>query len=196
LSPLNSTFNILLHIVHTHLYKLEVHLFFIIPNDVELRRDILDEAHKTRYTVHPGSTKMYQDLKKNFWWHGMKRDIAEYVAQCHVCQQVKVEYQRPAEPLQPVIVPEWKWDQVAMDFGVGLPKAPGGQDSIWVVIDRLTKNAHFIPFHITDIVPKLAEMYIRDIIRLHGVPVSIVSDRDSRFTSRFGNAYKMHWELS
>jgi hypothetical protein len=128
----------------------------VIPNDAELRRDILDEAHKTRYTIHPGSTKMYQDLKKKFWWQGMKRDVAEYVAQCHVCQQVKAEHQRPAGPLQPLSIPEWKWDQIAMDFVVGLPKAPGGQDSIWVVIDRLTKSAHFIPFHITDPVPKLA----------------------------------------
>jgi hypothetical protein len=157
----------------------------VIPNDMELRRDILHEAHKTRYTVHPGSTKMYQDLKKKFRWHGMKRDVAEYGAQCHVCQQVKVEHQRPAGPLQPLSIPEWKWDQIAMDFVVGLPKAPSGQDSIWVVIDRLTKSAHFIAFHITDSVPKLAEMYIRDIVKLHGVPASIVSDRDSRFTSRF-----------
>jgi hypothetical protein len=157
----------------------------VIPNDAKLRRDILDEAHKTRYTIHPGSTKMYQDLKKKFWWQGMKRDVAEYVAQCHVCQQVKAEHQRPAGPLQPLSILEWKWDQIAIDFVVGLPKAPGRQDSIWVVIDRLTKSAHFIPFHITDPVPKLAEIYIRDIVRLHGVPVSIVSDRDSRFTSRF-----------
>jgi len=157
----------------------------VIPNDAELRREILDEAHKSRYTIHPGSTKMYQDLKKKFWWHGMKRDVAEYVAQCHVCQQVKAEHQRPAGTLQPLNIPEWKWDQIAMDFVVGLPKAPGGQDSIWVVIDRLTKSVHFIQFHITDSMPKLAEMYIRDIVRLHGVPASIVSDRDSRFTSRF-----------
>jgi hypothetical protein len=156
----------------------------VIPNDV-LRRDILDEAHKTRYTVHPRSTKMYQDLKKKFLWQGMKQDIAEYVAQCHVCQQVKAEHQRLAGPLQPLSIPEWKWDQIAMDFVVGLPKALGGEDSIWVVIDRLTKSAHFIPFHITDSMPKLAEIYIRDIVRLHGVPVSIVSNRDSRFTSRF-----------
>jgi len=107
----------------------------------------------------------------------MKRDVAEYVAQC--------EHQRPARTLQPLNIPEWKWHQIAMDIVVGLPKAPGGQDSIWVVIDILTKSAHFIPFHITDSVPKLAEMYIRDIVRLHGVPASIVSDRDSRFTSRF-----------
>jgi hypothetical protein len=98
---------------------------------------------------------------------------------------VKAEHQRPMGLLQPLNIPEWKWDHTAMDFVVGLPKAPGGQDSIWVVIDRLTKNSHFIPFHITDSVPKLAEMYIRDIVRLHEVPTSIVSDRDSRFTSRF-----------
>jgi len=128
---------------------------------------------------------MYQDLKKKFWWQGMKQDVAEYVAQCHVCQQVKAEHQRPAGLLQPLSIPEWKWDQIAMDFVVGLPKPPGGQDSIWAVIYQLTKSAHFIPFHITDPVPKLAEIYIRDIVRLHGVPVSIVSDRDSRFTSRF-----------
>jgi hypothetical protein len=71
-----------------------------------------------------------------------------------------------------------------MDFVVGLPRASGGQDSIWVVIDRLTKSAHFLPFHMTDPVPKLAEIYVRDIVRLHGVPVSIVSDRDARFTLR------------
>jgi len=115
----------------------------------------------------------------------MKRDDAEYVAQCHICQQVKAKLQRPAGTLQPLNVPEWKWDQIAMGFVVGLPKAPGGQDSIWVVIDKLTKSAHFLPFHITNLVPKLAEMYVRDIIRLHGVPVSVVSDRDTRFTSRF-----------
>jgi hypothetical protein len=83
----------------------------VIPNDAELRRDILNEAYKTRYTIHPGSTKMYQDLKKGFWWQGMKRDIAEYVAQCPTCQQGKAEHQRPAGPLQPLNVPEWKWDQ-------------------------------------------------------------------------------------
>jgi hypothetical protein len=64
----------------------------VIPKDAEIRRDILDEAHKSRYTVHPGNTKMYQDLKRKFWWHGMKRDVAEYVAQCHICQQVKAEH--------------------------------------------------------------------------------------------------------
>jgi len=117
----------------------------VVPNDMELRRDILDEGHKSRYTIHPGSTKMYQDLKKKFWWHGMNRDVTEYVAQCHVCQQVKAEHQRPAGLFQLFSIPEWKWDQIAMDFVVGLPKAPDAQDSIWVVINRLTKSVHFIP---------------------------------------------------
>jgi hypothetical protein len=78
----------------------------VIPNDTELRRDILDEAHKTKYTIHSGNTKMYQNRKKKFWWRGMKCDIAEYVAQCHVCQQVKAEHQRRLRPLQPFSVPE------------------------------------------------------------------------------------------
>jgi hypothetical protein len=157
----------------------------VIPNDAELRRDILNEAHKTRYTEHPGSTKMYQDLRKGFWWQGMKHDIAEYVAQCPTCQQVKAEHQRPANPLQPLNVPEWKWDQIAMDFVVGLPKTLNRHDAILVVIDRLTKNAHFTPIKVADPVPKLVELYIREIARLHGIPASIVSDRDARFTSRF-----------
>jgi len=157
----------------------------VVPSNAELRRDILDEAHQTRYTVHPGNNKMYQDLKKRFWWRGMKKDIAEYVAQCHSCQLVKVEHQRPAGLLKPLAVPMWKWDQISMDFVVGLPKVPSGQDAIWVIVDRLTKSAHFLPIKITDSMEKLADLYVREIVRLHGVLVSIVSDRDPRFTSRF-----------
>jgi hypothetical protein len=157
----------------------------VIPNDTELRRDILDEAHQTRYTVHPGNNKMYQDLKNKFWWCGMKRDIAEYVAQCPSCQLVKAEHKKPAGQLQLLDVPMWKWDQIAMDFVVGLPKAPSGQDAIWVIIDRLTKSAHFLPIKFTNKLDKLAELYVREIVKLHGVPVSIVSDRDPWFTSRF-----------
>jgi hypothetical protein len=161
------------------------HSRVVLPKDDKLRKEILDEAHKTQYTVHPGSTKMYQDLKKIYWWSGMKRDIAEYVARCSTCQQVKAEHQRPAGPLQPLSIPEWKWDQIGMDFVVGLPRAPSGQDAIWVIVDRLTKSAHFIPYKINDSMQKMAELYIREIVRLHGVPNSIVSDRDPRFTSKF-----------
>jgi hypothetical protein len=105
---------------------------------------------------------------------------------------VKVEHQRLVGPLLPLNIPKWKWDQIAMDFVVDLPKAPGGQDFNWVVIGRLTKSAHSIPFHITDSVPKLAEMYIRDIVRLHGVPVSTAEILI--LLQDFGDAYKTHWE--
>jgi hypothetical protein len=127
----------------------------VVPKDAKLMREILDEAHKTQYTVHPGSTKMYQDLKKNYWWAGMKRDVAEYVSQCLSCQQVKAEHQRPAGLLQPLSIPEWKWDQIAMDFVIGLPRATSGQDAIWVIVDRLTKSAHFVPYKTTDSMQKM-----------------------------------------
>jgi len=116
---------------------------------------------------------MYQDLKNKFWWCGMKMDIAKYVAQCPSCQLVKAKHQRLAGELQPLEVPMWKWDQIAMDFVVGLPKAPSGQDAIWVIIDRLPKSAHFLPIKVTDRLDKLAELYVREIVKLHGVPVSM-----------------------
>ncbi|KAK1681340.1 hypothetical protein QYE76_042188 [Lolium multiflorum] len=156
-----------------------------VPSDSELKQVILKEAHDTLYSIHPGGTKMYQDLKEQFWWHGMKREIGSYIAKCDICQRVKAEHQRPAGLLQPLQIPEWKWDSVGMDFITGLPKSSRGNDSIWVVIDRLTKVAHFIPVKTTYQGPKLAELYISRIVALHGTPKSIVSDRGSQFTSRF-----------
>nr|KYP39786.1 Transposon Ty3-I Gag-Pol polyprotein [Cajanus cajan] len=130
-------------------------------------------------------TKMYQDLKKMFWWNGMKREIAEYVASCIVCQKAKVEHQKPGGLLQMMEVPEWKWDSITMDFVVGLPRSAKNCDSIWVIVDRLTKCAHFLPMNIKWSLEKLTQLYIKEIVRLHGVPSSIISDRDPRFTSRF-----------
>ncbi|KAK1683799.1 hypothetical protein QYE76_044647 [Lolium multiflorum] len=149
--------------------------------DSELKQVILKEAHDTLYSIHPGGTKMYQDLKEQFWWHGMKREIGSYIAKCDICQRVKAEHQRPAGLLQPLQIPEWKWDSVGMDFITGLPKSSKGNDSIWVVVDRLTKVAHFIPVKTTYQGPKLAELYISRIVSLHGTPKSIVSDRGSQF---------------
>ena len=102
-----------------------------------------------------------------------------------VCQKSKVEHQKPAGLMTPLDVPEWKWDSISMDFVTSLPNTPRGNDAIWVMVDRLTKSAHFIPVNITFPVAQLAEIYIRGIVKLHGVPSSIVSDRDPRFTSRF-----------
>ncbi|WVZ81363.1 hypothetical protein U9M48_028749 [Paspalum notatum var. saurae] len=115
-----------------------------VPNIKSIRDLILKEAHETAYSIHPGSEKMYQDLKQKFWWYGMKREVVEYVALCDVCQRVKAEHQKPAGLLQPLKIPEWKWEEIGMDFIVGLPRTQSGFDSIWVVVDRLTKVAHFI----------------------------------------------------
>ncbi|KAL5579187.1 hypothetical protein UlMin_011629 [Ulmus minor] len=102
-----------------------------IPDDAELKEQLLSEAHATPYSVHPGATKMYQDMKKRFWWSGMKKEVAEYVAKCLICQKVKAEHQRPGGELQPLDIPEWKWDQITMDFVVGLPRTAKGHDAIW-----------------------------------------------------------------
>jgi hypothetical protein len=156
-----------------------------VPSTREIKDLILAEAHSTPYTIHPGGTKMYQDIKKVFWWPNMKREIAEYVARCLTCQKVKAEHQRPAGTLKPLEIPEWKWEGIAMDFVVGLPRTTSGYDAIWVIVDRLTKSAHFLPIKVKYAPEKLAEIYLQEIVRLHGVPKSIVSDRDPRFTSRF-----------
>ncbi|KAG8501385.1 hypothetical protein CXB51_003461 [Gossypium anomalum] len=156
-----------------------------VPRNSELISVILSEAHSSRMSVHPGSTKMYNDLKRQFWWPGMKRDISDFVSKCLICQQVKAKHQVPSGLLQPIMIPEWKWDRVTMDFVSGLPLSSSKKDAIWVVIDRLTKSAHFIPVRTDYSLDKLAELYVSQIVRLHGVPISIVSDRDPRFTSRF-----------
>ena len=149
------------------------------------RQEVLREFHHSRLAVHPGGTKMYHDLSRQFWWRGMKHDVAQFVSRCLTCQQVKAEHQRPAGMLQPLPVAEWKWEYVTMDFVTGLPKSSKGHDAIWVVVDRLTKTAHFLPIRVSDSVKALSHLYVREIVRLHGVPVSIVSDRDPRFTARF-----------
>ncbi|KAG8485890.1 hypothetical protein CXB51_019244 [Gossypium anomalum] len=156
-----------------------------VPRNSELIPMILGEAHSSRMSVHRGSTKMYNDLKRQFWWPGMKRDISDYVSKCLICQQVKAEHQVPSGLLQPIQIPEWKWDRITMDFVSGLPVTQSKKDSIWVIVDRLTKSAHFIPVRMDFSLDKLAELYVSQIVRLHGVPNSIVSDRDPRFTSRF-----------
>jgi hypothetical protein len=84
------------------------------------------EAHELAYSIHPGSEKMYQDMKKKFWWYGMKREITEHVAICDSCQRVKAEHQKPAGLLQPLRIPQWKWDEIGMNFIVGLPRTQAG----------------------------------------------------------------------
>jgi transposase InsO family protein len=156
-----------------------------VPKQGHYRQTILDEAHNSAYSIHPGATKMYLDLKEKYWWNGMKGDIAKFVAYCDVCRRIKAEHQKPSGLLQPLPIPVWKWDEVGMDFIIGLPRTKSGNDSVWVVVDRLTKVAHFIPVRTTYGGDKLAKLYIDRIVKLHGVPKRIVSDRGTQFTSRF-----------
>lgn len=156
-----------------------------VPNVATLKREILEEAHSSAYAMHPGSTKMYRDLREHYWWFGMKREIARFVSRCLVCQQVKTERQRPAGLLQPLPIPEWKWEHITMDFVSGLPRTQKGSDCIWVIVDRLTKSSHFLPMKASFNLERLAQLYVDEIVRLHSASVSIVSDRDPRFTSKF-----------
>ncbi|KAL0534153.1 hypothetical protein IC582_028437 [Cucumis melo] len=156
-----------------------------VPEDTAVKTELLTEAHSSPFTMHPGSTKMYQDLRSVYWWRGMKREVADFVSRCLVCQQVKAPRQHPVGLLQPLSVPGWKWESVSMDFITGLPKTLKGYTVIWVVVDRLTKSAHFVPGKSTYTASKWGQLYMTEIVRLHGVPVSIISDRDARFTSKF-----------
>ncbi|PKA67250.1 hypothetical protein AXF42_Ash004742 [Apostasia shenzhenica] len=156
-----------------------------VPKISELRQAILREAHSSKYIIHPGETKMYHDLKQVVWWPALKKDVVEVIKKCVPCQQVKSEHQQPGGLLQPLLIPTWKWEEVAMDFVVGLPRSQRGNDAIWVVVDRLTKSVHLLPMKITDFIDKLAKIYVDQIVRLHGVPTAIISDRVPKFTSHF-----------
>jgi hypothetical protein len=156
-----------------------------LPNLKPIKELILREAHDSAYSIHPGSTKIHKDLKTRYWWYGMKQDVTEYVALCDICQRVKAEHQRPARLLQPLKIPQWKWEEIEMDFIVGLPRTLARYDSIWIIVDRLTKVAHFIPVKTTYSGAKLVELYMSRIVCLYGVPKKIVSDRGSEFTSMF-----------
>ncbi|KAK8655771.1 hypothetical protein V6N13_108337 [Hibiscus sabdariffa] len=161
---------------------------YCVPDDDQLKQTILREAHSSPYAMHPGGDKMYQNLKERYRWAGMKKDISDYISRCLTCQQVKAEHQHPYGLLQPIRIPEWKWDRITMDFVTGLPLTLSKKDSVWVIVDRLTKSAHFIPVRSNYSVDKLAKLYISEIVRLHGVPLSIISDRDPKLTSRFWQA--------
>ncbi|XP_074305949.1 uncharacterized protein LOC141641177 [Silene latifolia] len=156
-----------------------------VPDDEELKRNILTEAHNTPYYVHPGGDKLYKDLKKTFLWPGIKKEVAEFVARCLTCQRVKGEHKRPQGKVQSLDVPEWKWESISMDFIVGLSRTQKGNNMIWVVVDRLTKSAYFIPMKDTWNKVEPAKAYCKCVVKLHGVPKDILSDRDSRFISRF-----------
>jgi hypothetical protein len=117
----------------------------VVPKEATLKKKILDKAHTLRYSIHPGSTKMYHDLRQQFWWIRMKHETTRYVSECDTCRKVEADYIKPGGLLQPLSVPNWKWDDIGMNFIVGLLLTARKFDSIWVIVDRLTKSVHFIP---------------------------------------------------
>nr|GEV87978.1 reverse transcriptase domain-containing protein [Tanacetum cinerariifolium] len=149
-----------------------------LPCYGNLRTVIMHESHKSKYSVHPGSDKMYQDMKKLYWWPNMKADIATYVSKCLTYAKVKAEHQRPSGLLVQPKIPEWKWDNITMDFVTKLHKSSQGYNTIWVIVDRLTKSAIFTPIRETDPMDKLARIYLKEVVTRHGIHVSIISDRD------------------
>ncbi|GJX10719.1 putative reverse transcriptase domain-containing protein [Tanacetum coccineum] len=129
-----------------------------LPCYGDLRTMIMHESHKSKYSIHPGSDKMYQDMKKLYWWPNMKANIATYVSKCLTCAKVKAEHQRPSGLLVQPEIPQWKWDNITMDFVTKLPKSSQGYDTIWVIVDRLTKSAIFMPMRETDPMDKLVAL--------------------------------------
>jgi hypothetical protein len=157
----------------------------VVLKDFDLRWKIMDEDHSSRYSIHPGTNKMYQDLKKRFWWTRMKWEIAKYVAECDTCRRLKAGHLRTVKNLQPLSVPEWKWEDICMNFIVGLPRTSRGHDSIWVIVDRLTKSTHFIPIGTRYRARQYTELYIAPIVHYHVILKTIISDRGSIFVAHF-----------
>nr|GEZ78628.1 putative reverse transcriptase domain-containing protein [Tanacetum cinerariifolium] len=151
-----------------------------LPCYGNLRTVIMHESHKSKYSIHPGSDKMYQDMKKLYWWPNMKADIATYVSKCLTCAKVKAEQQKPSGLLVQPKIPKWKWDNITMDFVTKLPKSSQGYDTIWVIVDRLTKSAIFTPIRETDPMDKLARIYLKEVVTRRGIPVSIINNHDPR----------------
>ncbi|GJS59333.1 putative reverse transcriptase domain-containing protein [Tanacetum coccineum] len=137
-----------------------------LPRFSGLRDLIMHESYKSKYSIHPGSDKMYQDLKPLYWWLNMKADIATYVSKCLTYAKVKAKHQKPYGLLQQPEIPVWKWERITMDFVSGLPRKPNGYDRIWVIVDRLTKSAYFLPMKKMDSMEKLMRLYLKEIVSL------------------------------
>ncbi|GKD90974.1 putative reverse transcriptase domain-containing protein, partial [Tanacetum coccineum] len=162
-----------------------------LPCYRDLRTVMMHESHKSKYSIHPGSDKMYQDMKKLYWWPNMKANIATYVSKCMTCARVKDEHQRPSGLLVQPEIPQWKWDNITMDFVTKLPRSSQGYDTIWVIVDQLTKSVIFLPMRETDPLEKLANMYLKEVVARHGIPVSIICDRDPKLASNFWKSLQM-----
>nr|GEU82409.1 reverse transcriptase domain-containing protein [Tanacetum cinerariifolium] len=144
----------------------------------DLKNLIMHESYKSKYSIHLDSDKMYPDLKQLYWWPNMKANIATYISKCLTCSKVKAKHQKPSSLLVQLEILKWKWKKIPMDFITKLPKTTNGYNTIWVIVDRLIKYAHFLPMRENDLMEKLMKLYMKEIVTQHGVLVSIISDRD------------------
>lgn len=124
----------------------------------------MDAAHNSKFLIHPRATKMYRDLRHSYSWPCMKRDVARYVESCLTCHKVKDEHQIPHGKLQPLDIPMWKWEKITMGLITKLPRTPRGVDTIWVIVDRLTKSDHFVPIQESSSAEKLVEVYVKEVV--------------------------------
>jgi hypothetical protein len=171
-------------------------VWICVPNLKSIQELILRKAHDSSYSIHPGSTNMYQDLKTIYWWYHVKRDITEYVSLCDTCQRVKAEHQGLAGLLQPLKIPEWQWEEIRMDFIVGLPCTQAGYDSILVIVDRLTKAAHFIPVKMTYSIATLAEYICHGLCVCTEYLSRLCRIEDPNLHLNFGRSFTNRWTLS
>jgi len=156
-----------------------------IPNIPDLKLLILNEVHKSPYSGHPGYQKMITMLRKDFFWPNMKSEVAEFLARCMECQQVKDEHQHPACLLHPLPIPEWKWEVISIDFITSLPRSKKQNESVMVVVDKLSKVVHFIPVKSTYKAVNIVDVLMKEVFRLHGIPRIIISDKDVKFIGNF-----------
>jgi hypothetical protein len=156
-----------------------------IPSCDDLKRYIMDELHKRPYVGHPSYQKVITATRKQFYWPGLKKYIVDYLAKCLECQEVKVEHWHPVELLQPLPIPECKWETISMDFITELPKSAKHNDVIMVVVEKLSKSAHFVHVKSTCKAIDIANIFMKEIFILHGMLREIISDRDTKFTSSF-----------
>ena len=167
----------------------------MVLQQIDLRKEITREFHCSRFFVHPIGTKMYRDFLCQYYWSIMKQHVGDFVRPCLTCQQVKAKHQKQTGLLQPLEVAEWKWEHVTMDFVTHLPWTQRRHDVVWVTVDRLTKSTHFLAVRMTFTLEEFCRLYIHEIVRLHGVSVSIVLDRDPRFTTHFWKSFQKSMEI-
>nr|GEV15873.1 retrotransposon protein, putative, Ty3-gypsy subclass [Tanacetum cinerariifolium] len=191
------------HILDQKELNMRQHRWLELLSDYDCEIRYHQGKENSKYFVHPGSDKMYQEIKQLYWWPNMKADISTYVSKCLTCLKVKAEHQKPSGLLVQPEIPQWKWNNFTMDFVTKLPRMQSGNDTIWVVVGRLTKSAHFLPMKKNDPMDKLARLYLKEVVTGHGIPTDGQSERTIQTLKDmlracvidFGNGWERHLTL-